>query len=96
MYGVRLGTKLEFRSGGVLLTSKPLLQVIDFVSSWSRFLGWVVMLFSYPRSLLFMSSYCFVDVGMFPVLSYCVFRVVELLVSSYCFLRVVLLSISSY
>ena len=46
----------------------------------------------YRRSLLFVSSYCFVGVGMLPVLSYCVLRVVELLVSSYCFLRVVVLS----
>ena len=42
----------------VLHTSKPILQVINFVFLERRFLGWVVMLCSYRRSLLFVSSCC--------------------------------------
>ena len=86
--GGKIGIYIS-RRRKVLHTSKPLLQVIDFV-----FRGWVVLLCSYRRCLLFVSSYCFVIVAMLPVSSHCVLRVVNLLVSSYSRLRVVVLSIS--
>ena len=49
--GDKIGIKISWRRK-VLHTLKPLPQVIDFVSTWRRFLGWVVMLCSYRRSFL--------------------------------------------
>ena len=50
--GDKIGIKISWRRK-VLHTLKPLPQVIDFVSTWRRSLGWVVMLCSYRRSPLF-------------------------------------------